>query len=68
MKKKTIILSAIVLCLVCVIGCISVLTPKDYLAVQNDGVYFGMSLNSLKKIKGEPNQINKNICDTPFDE
>ena len=66
MKKKTIILSAIVLCLVCVIGCISVLTPKDYLAIQNDDVYFGMSSLRLKWAKDVDYYERTNHSDTPL--
>ena len=42
--------------------------PKEYLSIQNDKVFFGMSTNELIKIKGDPIEINSDIGDTPFDE
>ena len=66
MKKASIIISVIVLCLVCVITCVSILTPKDYLAIQNDDVYFGMSSLGLKWAKDVDYYEYDNLSDTPL--
>lgn len=40
---------------------------REYLSIQDDEVFFGMSLKKLIKIKGEPEEIHYDTCDTPFD-
>jgi len=41
--------------------------PKEYLSIQNDGVYFNMTDKALEKIKGKSIEIEHNIGDTPFE-
>lgn len=63
-------ISAILMILLFGIGVYVLLpvSPRDYVSLQNDGVYWGMSDKALEAIKGKPQQINRNIGDTPFDE
>ncbi len=38
------------------------------LDIENSNIYFGMSVDQLREERGEPEQIDKNVCDTPADE
>jgi len=71
MKKALSVILIIILALSCVLmlaSCALIGVEKNYLAIQDDGTYFDMSVNRLKNIKGEPIEIEKDFGDTPFDE
>ena len=46
----------------------SCLSQRNYLLIQDDGIYFGIRKNNLLAVKGIPTSIQKNVADTPFDE
>lgn len=70
MKKALYIITPIVLVILVVAitaFAFSAGRDRDYVSIQDDGVYFGMSYNKLVKIKGQPYETLKSGLDTPFD-
>lgn len=69
MKKSMLTISVIlVICIIMVYVFCSLPFLKDYVSIQDDNIYFGMSKNTLLRIKGQPFETAIQRGDTPMDE
>lgn len=63
-----IILILVIIMLLAIVINYCAISNRDYLLIEEDGVYFGIGKRALIAIKGNPVRVNKNVVDTPMDE